>query len=290
MHMTEAKGILSGSGNALGMNIYRGCTHGCIYCDSRSACYQMNHPFEDVEVKRNAPELLEKALRSRRKKGMIATGSMSDPYMPAEAQLQLTRRCLKIIRAYGFGAAVLTKSDLILRDLDLLRDISRNTKCVVQMTLTAADDALSRRIEPNVCTSARRIQVLEIMRSEGIPTIVWLSPVLPFISDTEENLKEILDGCIHAGVKGIICFGMGMTLREGNREYYYEMLDRKFPGLRAVYESTYGTAYEVMSPRSAELMRLFHDTCSAHHILHTPESCFAWMREFPNPYEQLSLF
>ena len=189
MHFIDAKCILSGKSGYCGMNIYRGCTHGCIYCDSRSKCYQFTHPFEDIEVKQNAPELLERALISKRKKCMIGTGSMSDPYMHCEKELQLTKRCLEIILKYGFGAAVQTKSDLILRDIDLLSEINRNAKCVVQITLTTYDDDLCAILEPNVCNTKRRIEVLEMMKERGIPTVVWLTPILPFINDTKENIK-----------------------------------------------------------------------------------------------------
>ena len=230
MHFVDAKGILFGNDGHWGMNIYRGCSHGCIYCDSRSRCYQFTHPFEDIEVKQNAPELLEAALRSKRKKCMIATGSMSDPYMHCEEKLRLTRKCLEIILRYGFGATLLTKSDRVLLDMDLLEEIHRKTKCVVQMTLTTYDDDLCRIVEPNVCTTRRRIEVLEEMRHRGIPTVVWLTPILPFINDTEDNIKAILAECIRVGVKGIICFDMGLTLREGDREYYYAALDKSFPG------------------------------------------------------------
>ena len=171
MHEVYAKGILSARN---GMNIYRGCTHGCIYCDARSTCYGMDHLFEDIAAKVNAPQLLEAALRSRRKKCMIATGSMSDPYLPLERELMLTRRCLSIIEKYGFGASILTKSDLILRDIDLIRAINRRTKCVVQMTLTTYDEQLCRIIEPGVCTTARRLEVLRIMRDNNIPTVCWM--------------------------------------------------------------------------------------------------------------------
>ncbi|MBR6380290.1 MAG: radical SAM protein, partial [Lachnospiraceae bacterium] len=219
MHFVDAKGILTGSGGQNGMNIYRGCSHGCIYCDSRSTCYQFTHPFEDIEVKQNAPQLLENALRSKRKKCMIGTGSMSDPYMHCEKELGLTRRCLEIIRKYEFGLAIQTKSDLILRDLDLLEEIHRTAKCVVQITLTTFDDDLCAVLEPHVCNTKRRIEVLQIMKERGIPTVVWMTPILPFINDTKENITEILKACIRTGVKGIICFDMGLTLREGNREY-----------------------------------------------------------------------
>lgn len=290
MHFIEAKGILTAAGPALGMNLYRGCTHGCIYCDSRSRCYHMEHPFEDVEVKQNAPALLEAALRARRRRCMIGTGSMCDPYLPCEKELRLTRRCLEIIRRYGFGAALLTKSDLVLRDLDLLEEINRETKCVVQMTLTTWDPALCRVVEPGVCDTQRRVEVLRALRERGIPTLVWLSPILPFLNDSEENLLALLEAGAGAGVRGFVCFGMGMTLREGNREYYYAALDRHFPGLKERYIRRYGKAYELKSPNSERLEALFRGFCRERGLLYEPEACFAFLREFPEPCEQLSLF
>ena len=287
MHFVEAKGILSAQN---GMNLYRGCTHGCIYCDSRSKCYQFTHPFEDIEVKENAPRLLEKALRSRRKKCMIGTGAMCDPYMHCEEELGLTRRCLEIIDRYGFGVAVQTKSDRILRDLDLLKSISEKAKCVVQMTLTTYNENLCRILEPNVSTTAERVRALEIFRDNGIPTVVWLSPILPFINDTRENIEGILGCCVRAKVHGIVCFGMGMTLREGDREYYYAALDRHFPGLKERYRRRYGQAYEIPSDRNRELMELFYRICGEHGILCHVEDCFAYLHEFPERYEQLTLF
>ena len=290
MHFVNAKSILTGGRGYFGMNIYRGCSHGCIYCDSRSRCYQFTHPFEDIEVKQNAPELLEAALKSKRRKCMIGTGSMSDPYMHCEERLNLTRTCLEIINRYEFGAAVLTKSDRILRDIDLLEEINRKARCVVQMTLTTYDDDLCKILEPNVCNTKRRIEVLEAMRERGIPTMVWLSPILPFINDTEENVRAILDACVRAGVRGIVCFGMGLTLREGDREYYYAALDRHFPGLKERYIRTYGNAYDLPSPNAPALEKLFHRFCAEHSMLHIPEDCFAYMRELPEKNEQLSLF
>lgn len=289
MHFVKAKGILTGSGGWGGMNIYRGCTHGCIYCDSRSRCYQFTHPFEDIEVKQNAPELLEAAIRSKRRRIMVGTGSMSDPYMHCEESLGLTRKCLEIILKYGFGAAIQTKSDRILRDIDLLEEINKRAKCVVQMTLTTYDDDLCGIIEPHVCNTKRRIEVLEEMQKRGIPTIVWLSPILPFINDSSENEGKILAECVRVGVKGIVCFGMGMTLRDGNREYYYEALDRHFPGLKQKYMDTYGYSYEVTSPNAHQLMRLFNDVCRKNGLLSTPDACFAYLRELPEKAEQMSL-
>ena len=290
MHFVNAKGILTGGGGHFGMNIYRGCSHGCIYCDSRSACYQFTHPFEDIEVKQNAPELLEKALKSKRQKCMIGTGSMSDPYMHCEEQLGLTRRCLEIILIYGFGVAVQTKSDRILRDIDLLDEINRKTKCVVQLTLTTWDDALCSIIEPNVSNTKRRVEVLEEMQRRQIPTVVWLTPILPFINDTEENIRSILNECVRVGVKGIICFDMGLTLRQGDREYYYAALDRHFPGLKRRYAERYTNAYELPSPNAEKLMALFRKTCEERGILCSPKDCFSYLSEFPRKYSQVSMF
>lgn len=286
MHKVQAKGILSASN---GMNIYRGCTHGCIYCDSRSKCYQMSHDFEDIEVKENAPQLLEQALRSKRKRCMIGTGAMCDPYLHAEKELMLTRRCLELISQYEFGVSVLTKSDLVMRDIDLLTEINRKSKAVVQMTLTTFDDGLCRIVEPNVCVTSRRFEVLCEMRRRGIPTVIWLCPLLPFINDTEENVAGILDYARRAGCVGVMMFGMGLTLREGDREYYYAALDRHFPGLKQRYIERYGNNYELPSPGSDRLLKLFHSRCGEYGMLHDPESIFAYLREFPEN-EQLTLF
>ena len=290
MHFVEAKGILTGSGGHFGMNIYRGCSHGCIYCDSRSKCYQFKHPFEDIDVKQNAPELLIKALKSKRRKCMIGTGSMSDPYMHCEEELRLTRKCLEIILQYGFGAAIQTKSDRILQDIDLLDEINRSAKCVVQMTLTTYDDDLCRILEPNVCNTKRRIEVLEELQKRGIPTVVWLTPILPFINDTRKNITSILNECVRVGVKGIIDFGMGLTLREGDREYYYAALDKHFPGMKERYIKRYGNAYELPSPNANELTEVFQRICKANGILSSPEDCFRYMYELPEKYPQMSLF
>ena len=290
MHFIEAKSLLHNSGGLLGMNVYRGCSHGCIYCDSRSRCYGFTHAFEDIEVKRNAPALLEAALKARRKPCMIGTGSMSDPYMHCETELGLTRRCLELIRQYGFGAAIQTKSDRILRDLDLLEEIHRRTKCVVQMTLTTWDPALCAILEPRVCNTQRRLEVLAALGERGIPTLVWLTPILPWINDREENVTAILEACAEAGVQGIICFDMGLTLREGDREYYYAALDRHFPGLKERYIRRYGSAYELPSPRAKELQAVFRKICEETGMLSTPEACFAYLRELPEKYPQISLF
>lgn len=279
MHYREVKAILSPQN---GMNLYRGCTHGCIYCDSRSKCYRMNHDFEDIEVKLGAEELLERTLKKKRSKGMIMTGSMTDPYVPIEEELQLTRRCLNQIERFEFGVTIQTKSNLIMRDIDILEKINRKTKCVVAMTLTTSDEELCKRLEPNVCTTEERFRVLQAMRDRGIPTIVWMTPILPFINDTMENIKGLLDYCTKAGVYGIINDGMELTLRAGSREYFYEQLDRLFPGLKDKYIETYGDVYELVSPNHKALMRYFRTFCEEHNIVYDREELYRYMREYKN--------
>ena len=288
MHFVQAKTILSPKN---GMNLYRGCQHGCIYCDSRSACYQMEHPFEDIEVKENAIELLEDVLRRKRHRCMIGTGAMTDPYIPLETELCYTRKALELIERFGFGISILTKSNRILRDIDILKRINEASKCVVQMTLTTYDDNLCRKIEPFVCPTSERFETLKQMRDAGIPTVVWLDPILPFINDTEENINGLLDMCIEAKVYGVMCFNMGLTLREGNREYFYAQLDKEFPGVKERYIHTYGNSYVVDSPRNDELMRLFHRRCEENGIVHNIGQIFRYISEFKDKnYEQISLF
>lgn len=287
MHYVTAKGILSARN---GMNLYRGCQHGCIYCDARSRCYQMNHAFEDIEVKENAIELLEQALKSKRRPCMIGTGAMSDPYIPLETELEMTRKALELIDRHGFGVTIQTKSDRVLRDLDLLKRINDRTKAVVQMTLTTCDEELCRFLEPNVSTTQERAAALKHFQAAGIPTVVWLCPIVPFLNDTQENIRGILDYCADAGVRGIINFAMGLTLREGNREYFYAQLDRKFPGLKERYIKTYGNAYELPSPRQGELMALFHEACEAYGIWHDNDRIFQYLNRFEEKTTQLSFF
>ena len=288
MHYASVKGILSARN---GMNLCRGCVHGCIYCDSRSLCYHMEHEFEDVELKANALPLLEEALRRKRKRCMIGTGSMTDPYMPIDESLALTRGALELIYQYGFGATLITKSELVLRDLELLKAINRRAKAVVQMTLTTFDEGLCKKVEPGVCTTRARVEALKALRDAGIPTVVWLSPILPFINDTEENLSGILDYCAEAGVYGIICFGMGLTLREGNREYFYRQLDRLFPGMKERYIRAFGQRYMLESPRSAELMALFRRRCADSGIVCDNDAIFRFLSALePKDEIQLSLF
>lgn len=289
MHFVNAKGILSAKN---GMNLYRGCSHGCIYCDSRSKCYHIEHDFEDIEIKANAIELLENALKRKRTRCMLGTGSMTDPYIPLESEIGNVRKALSLAYQYGFGFTLITKSSRVLKDLDLLKGINSKTKCVVQMTLTTYDEDLCKKLEPNVSTTQERFEVLKELSNAGIPTVVWLCPILPFINDTEENITGILNYCIEAKVYGVLCFGMGLTLREGSREYFYKQLDRLFPRMKEKYIQTYGNQYELNSPRNGSLMRVFHQICTENGIVHDNRQIFEYLNTFEEKQEnvQLSLF
>ena len=287
MHYKEVKNILSIN---KGMNLYRGCSHGCIYCDSRSKCYNMNHDFEDIEVKINAPILLEQTLIKSKQKYMIGTGSMGDPYCHIESELKIMHKCLEIIEKYGYGVSIQTKSTRLLDDLEILKKINEKSKVIVQVTLTTFDDELCKKIEPNVEVTSKRVEMLRVLRDNNIKTIVWLCPILPFINDTEENIKKIIEYCVEAKVYGIICFGMGLTLREGNREYFYKKLDESFLGLKQKYINTYKDSYEVTSRNNYDLMKLLETECKKNNIVLNNNELFKYMREFPERNNQLSLF
>lgn len=285
MHYVNSKTILSRNN---GMNLYRGCTHGCIYCDSRSKIYGMGHKFEDIEVKQNSLELLKKELK-KRPKSMIGTGAMTDPYIPLEKHLGHVRKSLELIYKYGFGFTCITKSDLILRDLELLKKINEKSRVVIQMTLTTADDELCSILEPNVCPTSRRVEVLKILKEAEIPTIVWLCPILPYINDTEDNINSIIDFCIESNVKGILCHEMGLTLREGNREYFYSKLDEHFEGLKEKYIRQYGDSYSIPSPNNRKLMDIFKKRTSEEGILNSFNEIFPYLHEFPQSSYQTKL-
>jgi len=287
MHYADYKTILS-PGN--GMNLYRGCTHGCIYCDSRSLCYQINHDFEDIEVKRNAPEILEEQLRKKRKPCMIGTGSMCDPYIHLEKELEITRKCLFLIEKYGFGVSLLTKSALILRDLDIIKAINKKTKCVVQITLTTYDENLCKIIEPNVSTTLERFHVLKTMRDAGIPTAVWICPILPFINDTEENLRGLMDYCVRAKIKGLVSFCFGTTMRDGSREYFYKCLDRHFPGIKQKYIAKFGNEYACYSDGGLRLREITKEICRQNGIIYKHDELGAELFNFETKEQQISMF
>ena len=244
------------------MNLYRGCRHGCIYCDSRSLCYQIDH-FDTVWPKINALPLLEEEIRSKRTSGVITMGSMSDPYNPLEEKLQHTRQALEIIRRHRFGAAFTTKSALCARDADLLADISQHAPVCARLTITCADDDLCRRIEPRVSLSSERFAAMNTLASQGVFTGVWLNPLLPYLTDTEENIRRIVSMTSDNGGRFVVCF-FGMTLRTGNREYYFDALERAFPGVRDKYLRTFGNQYQLAVPEAQRLYDIFATECSKH--------------------------
>ena len=242
------------------MNLYRGCQHQCIYCDSRSECYQIEDFNHDVLVKTNAVDLLQRELAGKRVIGTIGTGSMNDPYMPLEAEIRLTRRALEVIAGSGFPVHAITKSDLVLRDIDLLEEISSKTYAAVTFTVTTADDLLSKRLEPGAPVSSRRLAALRTLSQRGILTGITLMPVLPFIEDTEENIREIVRLAHAAGAKYILP-AFGMTLRDRQRAYYYDKLDRLLPALRPRYEKAFGERYSAPARNARQLGQVFAGLC-----------------------------
>ena len=246
------------------MNLYRGCTHQCIYCDSRSECYQIEN-FADVLVKVNAIDLLKKELPRKRVKGTIGTGSMSDPYLPLETTRKLTGQALAVIAQHRFPVHVLTKSDLVLRDIETLREISR-VYAAVSFTITTADDDLGKRLEPGAPIVSRRFAALAQLAAAGIMTGVLLMPVLPFIEDNAENITAIVARAHECGAAYILA-AFGMTLRDRQRAYYYAQLDRLFPGLRPQYERRFGDRYSAPANEAKQLEPLFREQCERHGIV-----------------------
>jgi DNA repair photolyase len=267
----QAKTILSsvkpGTDNFFGlrynMNLYRGCQHGCIYCDSRSNCYQLGE-LSDIRLKENALELLEKELKSKKVKGTIGFGSMNDPYMPVETEQGLTRNALLLANKYGFPVHLITKSNLVVRDADILKSISKKY-AAVSVTITTVDDALSKMLEPAAPISSQRFEAIKELSAKGIYTGITLMPVIPFITDFEENIKGIVQKAHESGAKYIIAF-MGMTLREGQREYFYNKLDKLFPTMKERYIKTYGENYSCTVPNSNKLWQVFNNECNKYGI------------------------
>jgi len=258
------------------MNIYRGCSHGCIYCDSRSDCYRISD-FDTVKPKENALEIIRNDLRRKVQTGVIATGAMSDPYNPLEARLKLSRNALELINAYGFGVGISTKSTLITRDVDILCDIISHSPVLVNFTITTADDDICKLVEPNVATSTQRFAAMRILADYGIFCGVLMMPLLPFINDNEENIIKILRQAKDAGAK--YAFGsMGMTLRQGNREYYYDKLDAAFPGIKARYVQRYGNRYKIPSPASKQLWAVFAAECERLGLLYDMRAIVALLK------------
>lgn len=294
MEFIPAKTIVSGYssgknwfGNNYNMNIYKGCSHGCIYCDSRSDCYRVEN-FDQVRGKANALEIIEGDLRSKRRTGVIGTGAMSDPYNPKEQEHLLTRGALKLLDKYRFGISICTKSDLVTRDIDILKEIKKHSPVLVKITITAWDDDLCRKIEPNAPVPSKRFAALKELAGQGIHTCILLMPVLPFLEDTEENIAGIVGRANECGVNYIFP-GFGVTLRQNQRVWYYDQLDRLYPGLKEKYIRQYGNTYSCNSPRTRKLWDLFKTECVKRGILYRMDDI---IRTYKKGYGvcQLSLF
>jgi len=269
------------------MNIYRGCTHGCIYCDSRSHCFQ-NPDFDTVKVKENALEIIRNDLRRKVKTGVIGTGAMSDPYNPLEKDLKLTRNSLELMNAFNFGVSLVTKSALITRDADILQDIQAHSPIIVKFTVTTADDALCKKLEPSAATTSERFRAMSELSAKGIYCGVFLLPLLPFVCDTEENIVKIAKMAKDAGAKFIYTY-MGMTLRAGSREYYYSHLDKILPGIKEKYMKRFGTRHTCISPAGKKLWGIFTAECEGLGLLYDMKAITS---HYKAGYEsnQLSLF
>ncbi|MBU5439021.1 radical SAM protein [Tissierella sp. MSJ-40] len=246
------------------MNIYRGCSHNCIYCDSRSECYQINN-FNEIVAKEDALLIIERELKSKRKTGIVGTGAMSDPYNPMERKHRLTKGALELINKYGFGINIITKSDLIVRDIDLLRKINIHSPVCIGITITAANDELSSKIEPDSPRSSERFLAIKELSDHRIYTGVLMMPILPFISDSEENIISIVRKGVECGAKFIYPW-FGVTLRLGQREYFYNELDKEFPGIKERYKKSYGNSYECLSHNHKKLWELFIRECNNYRI------------------------
>lgn len=289
-----AKTIISGFktnekwfGNHYNMNIYKGCNHGCIYCDSRSDCYHIDN-FDKIRVKDNAVSIIEEELRKKRKTGIVATGAMSDPYNYLEKDLKLTRQALELINKYHYGITIATKSDLIIRVRDILSKIKEHSPTLCKITITTADDTLCKIIEPNVSLSSERFSAVKALSEQGIFTGVLLMPVLPFITDSPDNIKQIVRISAENGAKFIYC-SIGMTLRSNQRIHYYEKLDKYFPRLKERYILKYGDAYMCGVPEAKALWQIFKTECKKYNLLYKMDDIIrAYQDEYKN--EQLTLF
>lgn len=295
MELIKAKTILSkvkyGNdwyGIDYNMNLYKGCSHKCIYCDSRSNCYHIDN-FDIVKGKENALYILELELSKKKEKGVIGIGSMSDAYNPLEKKFEQTRGALKLILKHGFGISIDTKSDLILRDLDLLKEINLKNSVIVKFTITTPNDKLSRIIEPNVCISSRRLQAIKKLSDNGIFVGIILNPVLPFITDSEEDIKKLVQLAHEHGAKFIHTY-MGMTLRENQRDYYFEQLDKNFRGLKEKYKHYYRDSYNCTVPNSKRLYQILVSECQKYGILYRMDDIIKAYKRETKKNEQITLF
>ena len=295
MEFTEAKTILTKVkygdewyGVDYNMNLYRGCCHGCIYCDSRSSCYHIEN-FDVPKGKKNALEILERELSRKTDHGVVGIGSMSDTYNPFEKQYEQTRGALKLLSKYNFGVAIDTKSDMILRDIDLLKEINSRNNVIIKFTITTPHDELSRIIEPHVCVSSKRYAAIKTLNENGIFAGIMMNPVLPFITDGEEDIKQLVR-LAHENKASFIQTYMGVTLRENQRDYYYVKLDEHFPGLKEKYMKYYGEKYNCAVPDYRRLYRVFTRECDRYGILYNMSDIIMAYKKDIKKDEQMSLF
>lgn len=270
------------------MNLYKGCLHRCIYCDSRSSCYHIDN-FDVPRGKENALGILERELSGKREKGIIGIGAMSDTYNPCEAKYEATRGALKLISKYGFGVSIDTKSDLILRDIDLLKEINSKNSVIVKFTITTPNDELCSLIEPNVTVSSKRFQAIKTLNENGIFAGIMMNPVLPFITDSEDDIKRLVKLASESGAKFIHTY-MGVTLRDNQRDYYFAELDKKFPGLKEKYIRYYGRRYNCVVPNYRKLYKVFVRECDKYGILYNMKDIIKAYKKKIKSDEQMTLF
>lgn len=282
--LTKVKGSKSWYGIDYNMNLYKGCSHGCIYCDSRSNCYQIKN-FNIVRGKLNAISTLEREL-SRKEKGVIGMGSMSDPYNPQEKKYEITRDALKLIQKYNYGVSIDTKSDLVLRDIDCLKEISKKNNVIVKFTITTASDELSKKIEPHVCPSSKRFAAIKKLSDNGIFVGIMINPVLPFITDSAENIRSLVRLAHESGAKFIHTY-MSMTLRDNQREYYYSKIS---PEIKKRYIETYKESYLCYPLNAKMLYRIFMEECEKYGILYKMDDIIKAYKKEVLDNTQLSLF
>lgn len=271
------------------MNIYRGCCHGCIYCDSRSDCYGVEN-FDEVSVKQDALRLIRDELRRKVHRGVVGTGAMSDPYNPFEEELELTRHSLELLDAFGFGVGIATKSPLITRDMDILTSISEHSPALAKITVTTADDKLAGKLEKNAPLPSERIQAAAKLSEAGIYTGILLMPVLPFLEDSEENILSVVKAAKESGARFIYAY-FGVTLRDNQRDWFYRQLEKEFPGegLAERYRKKYQNRYQCLSPDSRRLWKLFTAECEKCRILYRMEDIiYSYKRSCKQ--RQMSLF
>lgn len=292
MEFVEAKTILQKAthgnewfGIDYNMNLYKGCCHKCIYCDSRSNCYQVEN-FDTVRAKKNEIEILNQELRSKRKKGVIGIGAMSDTYNPFEKQYEITKKALELILHYGFGVSIETKSNLIVRDVDIFKEINKQADVILKFTITTADDDLSRKIEPNVCVSSERFKAMKKLSEQGLFVGTLLTPIIPFITDSEENIRNVIKQSAENGAKFVFSMG-GVTLRENQRVYFYEQLDKLFPGMKKQYIKTYGNKY-FCCPLNKNLRKVFKEECKKYGLLYKMSDIVSAYKSKEQQGEQLS--